>query len=198
MIEKVIEESEDEVISLQEAKLAVNITNNLKDNLLRSYISASRAMCEAFCRHTIVDKTIVIQMPLPKRIEDEFNLSTATIDPYNIAKKMKLPYPPIKSIEHIKLVKSNGEKTDFTDFTFDDVSSVVFWNLESSNISISEFRYIEVQFKVGWGDVKVPPAFKGAVLDTFVAMYDERGDMYGLPKKAEQLLKPYQDMESHA
>lgn len=197
MIERVISEDGQEPITLSLAKQILNVTHKLKDEEINGLISTARALCETCSRHTILDRTRLIRMPLPVQTTDELNVLTTVQDPFGISKSMRLPYPPVTKINSIELVKHNGTTTPFTDYNFDEMLGTVYWDLADSSVVISDHKYIQVNYSTGWGDNDVPADIKGAIREVLIALWDEGGNLDGLPKKAIELLMPYQHQQSY-
>lgn len=168
----VITPPEEEPVSVATAKAHLRVDYSTDDALIATYLKAARELCEGLARRAFVTQSL-------RLVLDDF--------PSNYI--LKLPRPPLQSVEAVTYLDADGVEHDWTDFTFDAGSEpgrVIFNSLP--NASLQESGAVAVEFTAGYESAAdMPNIFVMAILQTVANWYELR-EMGDVPKSAKSLL----------
>lgn len=186
---KIIQISETEPITLDEAKLHLRVTNDEEDNLIKSLITVARQRCEAVTNRALVSTTFELIM-------DSF------------PEKIVLPMPPAESVVCIEYKDCEGIEEEMPEEDY------IFYNSEPAVIipaygkSWPSFNpypkgAVKVRYVAGYNSGEgpefiIPEAIKEAMLLIIGVFYENREDILAkghipktLPLGVDALLYPY-------
>lgn len=168
----VITPPEAEPVSVATAKAHLRVDYATDDALIESYLKAARELGEGLARRAFVTQGL-------RLVLDEFPAGLI----------LKLPRPPLQSVEEVTYLDSDGAEHTWTDFTVDARSEpgrIIFHSLPSD--SLLESGAVAVEFTAGYGDAAdVPVVFVQAILQTVAVWYENR-EMGDVPASAKNLL----------
>jgi uncharacterized phiE125 gp8 family phage protein len=102
---------------------------------------------------------------------------------------LKLPRPPLQSVDAVTYLDSDSDEHDWTDFTVDTGSEpgkVIFNSLPTANLQ--ESGAVAIEFTAGYESATdLPNVFVMAILQTVANWYELR-EMGDVPKSARSLL----------
>jgi len=169
----VITPPEEEPVSVATAKAHLRVDYATDDALIESYLKAARELGEALARRAFVTQTLRL-----------------VVDQIPADRVLKLPRPPLQSVEAITYIDDDGNEHDWTDFTVDARSEpgrIIFHSLP--NASLQESGAIAIEYIAGYESAAdMPMVFAQAVLLTVAHWYENR-EMGDLPMGAKTLLK---------
>lgn len=152
-----------EPITPQEAKSHLRIDGNDDDMLISSLIAAAREYCETFQNRAYITQTW------------EMTLDSFPQMP------LKLPKPPLQSVDSIKYINQDGIET-----VFDAANYVVDTDSEPGrialapgvswpNVTLKPIGGVKIRFTAGYGDASaVPKMVKQAILLLVGHWYENR------------------------
>ncbi len=162
----------EEPVSVATAKAHLRVDTSADDALIGVYLSAARELGEGLARRAFVTQSL-------RLVLDEFPASLI----------LKLPRPPLQSVEEITYLDEDGIGHAWTDFTVDARSEpgrVIFHSLPTD--SLLESGAVAVEFTAGYGDAAdVPGVFVQAILQTVANWYEFR-EIGDVPASAKKLL----------
>ncbi len=161
----------EEPVSVATAKLHLRVDNTADDALIALYLKAARELCEGLARRSFVSQSY-------RLVLDDFPSAP-----------LKLPRPPLQSVEAVTYLDVDGDEHDWTDFTVDTGSEpgkVIFNSLPTA--SLQESGAVAVEFTAGYETADdLPNGFVMAILQTVANWYEFR-EMGDVPKSARLLL----------
>jgi len=106
-------------------------------------------------------------------------LSTATYAGYldGFVSSVKLPKPPLKSVDKVEYIDADGVTQTFTGFTIDDVSvpAVLYFNSTPAGVKTDGTNNVIVTFTSGYD--KVPSAIQSWVLIYGLTLFENRENL---------------------
>jgi uncharacterized phiE125 gp8 family phage protein len=168
-------------ITLDDAKIHEREDLDEADN--NDYITAQLSACvdiaENFTRRAFITQ--------------EWQFQSNIIYPF-----MKLPYPPLQTIDSVYTLDSDGTATlvDADNYMMDNVSQpgrIIFKSSFSSSYGVKYYYpVLRVNFTAGYGDLAddVPWEIKEGILQAFGHLYENRESQM-MPPEAMNLLFPY-------
>lgn len=174
-----------EPVTLDEAKNFLKIDGALEDNLISALITAARQRVEEYLGKSLI---------------------TQTWDVYfdSVSDRVKLPRPPVQSIEGVYVMDDTGNETivDSADYLVrnNEILTIAGWP------SYSSFQGFRVRFIAGYGPTTddVPQAVKKAIMLLIGNMYENRdgwwtesaklGASQEFPPIVKTLLDPYREV----
>lgn len=167
----VITPPEEEPISVATAKAHLRVDYSTDDALIGTYLKAARELCEGLARRAFVTQSY-------RLVFDDF--------PSN---QLRLPRPPLQSVEAVTYLDADGNEHDWTDYTVDTGSHpgrIIFNSLP--NASLQESGAVAIEFTAGYESATdMPTLFVMAILQTVANWYENR-EMGDVPKSAKLLL----------
>lgn len=167
----VITPPEEEPVSVETAKAHLRVDTTADDALIETYLKAARELCEGLARRSFVTQTF-------RLVLDDFPASS-----------LKLPRPPLQSVDAVTYIDSNGDEHDWTNFVADarsEPGKITFSSLP--NASLQESGAVAIEFTAGYeSTADLPNAFVLAILQTVAAWYEGR-EMGRVPNGAKELL----------
>lgn len=160
----------EEPVSVATAKAHLRVDTTADDALIGIYVTAARELGEGLARRAFVTQSL-------RLVLDKFPASLI----------LKLPRPPLQSVEEITYLDDDGVEHAWTDFTVDARSEpgrIIFHSLPSD--SLLESGAVAIEFTAGYGDAAdVPGVFTQAILQTVANWYEfrEMGDAPASAKK---------------
>lgn len=168
----VITPPEEEPVSVETAKAHLRVDYSTDDALIATYLKAAREICEGLARRAFVTQSL-------RLVLDDFPTSAV----------LKLPRPPLQSVEAVTYIDDGGNEHDWTDFTVDagsEPGKVIFNSLP--NASLQETGAVAVEFTAGYeSSADMPSIFQIAILQTVATWYELR-EMGDVPSSAMKLL----------
>lgn len=168
----VITPPEAEPVSLETVKAHLRVSGSAEDTLLAAYLQAAREMGEGLARRAFMTQTLRL-----------------TLDDFPSNAILKLPRPPLQSVDAVTYLDSDEVEHAWTDFTMDARSEpgrIVFNS--KPGVSLSESGAVAVEFTAGYEDAAdVPGVFVQAILQTVAVWYENR-EMGDIPSGAKKLL----------
>lgn len=168
----VITPPEEEPVSVATAKAHLRVDYATDDALIESYLKAARELGEGLARRAFITQSF-------RLVLDDF--------PANAL--LKLPRPPLQSVEAVTYLDADGVEHDWTDFTVDARSEpgrIIFNSLP--NASLLESGAVAVEFTAGYESAaEMPAVFTQAILQTVANWYEFR-EMGDMPTSAKKLL----------
>lgn len=168
----VITPPDEEPVSVATAKLHMRVDTSADDALIGDYLQAARELCEKLARRAFMTQS--------------FRL---VLDGFPASLILKLPRPPLQSVDEITYLDSDGVEHAWTDFTVDARSEpgrIIFHSLPGD--SLLESGAVAIEFTAGYGDAAdVPGVFAQAILQTVAVWYENR-EMGDIPGGAKNLL----------
>ena len=162
----------EEPVSVATAKLHLRVDNTADDALIALYLKAARELCEGLARRAFAAQSL-------RLVLDEFPANGI----------LKLPRPPLQSVESVTYLDSEGDEHDWTDFTVDTGSEpgrILFDSQPTA--SLQESGAVAVEFTAGYATAEdLPNVFVTAILQTVANWYEFR-EMGDVPKSARLLL----------
>lgn len=167
----VITPPEEEPVSVATAKTHLRVDTTADDALIETYLKAARELCEGLARRSFVTQTF-------RLVLDDFP-----------SVPLKLPRPPLQSVDAVTYLDADGNEHDWTDFTADTGSEpgkVIFNSLPTA--SLQESGAVAIEFTAGYESAAdLPNVFVMAILQTVANWYELR-EMGDVPKSARSLL----------
>lgn len=167
----VITPPEEEPVSVATAKAHLRVDTTADDALIETYLKAARELCEGLARRSFVTQTF-------RLVLDDFPSAP-----------LKLPRPPLQSVDAVTYLDADGNEHDWTDFTADTGSEpgkVIFNSLPTA--SLQESGAVAIEFTAGYESAAdLPNVFVMAILQTVANWYELR-EMGDVPKSARSLL----------
>ncbi len=167
----VITPPEEEPVSVATAKAHLRVDTTADDALIETYLKAARELCEGLARRSFVTQTF-------RLVLDDFP-----------SVPLKLPRPPLQSVDAVTYLDADGNEHDWTDFTADTGSEpgkVIFNSLPTA--SLQESGAVAIEFTAGYESAAdLPNVFVMAILQTVANWYELR-EMGDVPKSARSLL----------
>lgn len=167
----VITPPEEEPVSVATAKSHMRVDTTADDALIETYLKAARELCEGLARRSFVTQTF-------RLVLDDFPSAA-----------LKLPRPPLQSVDAVTYIDSEGTEHDWTGFTVDagsEPGKIIFNSLP--NASLQESGAVAIEFTAGYeSTADLPNAFVLAILQTVAAWYEGR-EMGRVPSGAKELL----------
>lgn len=162
---------EEEPVSVATAKAHLRVDTTADDALIETYLEAARELCEGVARRSFVTQTF-------RLVLDDFPSTP-----------LKLPRPPLQSVDAVTYIDADGNEHDWTDFTVDTGSEpgkVIFNSLPTA--SLQESGAVAIEFTAGYESAAdLPNVFVLAILQTVANWYEFR-EMGDVPKSARSLL----------
>lgn len=169
----VITPPEEEPVAIETVKQHLRVDYAADDALIGAYLQAARELGEGLARRAFVTQTLRL-----------------VVDAFPANGVLKLPRPPLQSVESVTYLDSDGNEHEWTDFNVDTRSEpgrVVFNSAPSA--ALFESGAVAVEFVAGYGaDTDVPQTFIQGILLTVAHWYELR-DMGDLPMGAKTLFK---------
>ena len=166
----VITPPEEEPVSIATVKQHLRVDGTADDALLGVYLQAARELGEGLARRAFVTQTL-------RLVLDAFPTGP-----------LKLPRPPLQSVESVTYLDADGVEHEWTDFSVDARSEpgrIVFNSTPSA--SLFESGAVAIEFIAGYGaDTDVPQTFVTAILQTVATWYELR-EMGDVPLSAKRL-----------
>lgn len=163
---------EEEPVSVATAKAHMRVDYSTDDALIATYLKAAREICEGLARRAFVTQSL-------RLVLDDFPPSAI----------LKLPRPPLQSVEAVTYIDDDGNEHDWTDFKCDagsEPGKVIFNSLP--NASLQESGAVAVEFTAGYESAAdMPSIFTMAILQTVTSWYELR-EMGDVPTSAKRLL----------
>ena len=153
-----------EPLSFDEAKAYLRIDTDDEAPMLVTMIQAAREWCQNYCKRTFMATTYTLTF-------DNFPASGCAI---------KLPYPPLTSITHVKYYDSSGTQQTWSASNYSaDTSSEPGRLLPAYNVVYPSVRpaenMVEIRYIAGYSSVAtVPTSIKQAMLLLVAHMYEMR------------------------
>lgn len=155
----VIEPPEEEPVSIETVKQHLRVDIAADDALIGTYLQAARELGEGLARRAFVTQTLRL-----------------VVDAFPVNRVLKLPRPPLQSVESVTYLDSNGIEHEWTDFVTDARSEpgrVIFNSTPS--VSLFESGAVAIEFVAGYGaDSDVPQTFVQGILMTVAHWYENR------------------------
>jgi len=175
---KLITPPASEPVSLAEAKAYLRIDTNDEDALISGLITAAREYCESFHNRAYITQTWELSF-------DDFpNMP------------LKLPRPPLVSVESVKVIDSTGAETtlDPSDYIVDTDSEpgrIAFTSGKCwPSVELAPINAVKIRYTAGYDDAqKVPQSVKQAML-IYIAHRYENPDTDDVPEVVRTLLWP--------
>lgn len=162
---------EEEPVSVATAKAHLRVDTTADDTLITTYLKAARELCEGLARRSFVTQSF-------RLVLDDFP-----------SVPLKLPRPPLQSVEAVTYLDDDGNEHDWTDFTVDTGSEpgrIIFNSLPTA--SLQESGAVAIEFTAGYESAAdLPNVFVMAILQTVANWYELR-EMGDVPKSAKSLL----------
>lgn len=166
---RVIDFSDSEPVSLDEAKDHLEITGTAKDTMITRLITVARTMCEAYAGLSFVTQQRKIVMD------------------YFPCGKIKIPYGPVQYIDSVTYIDSNGDEVELDPANYHldnngDLAKLSY--LEDGKFSAwpptaDEPNAVEIIYTAGYHDVSgipLPPVVKQAILMQVATLFENRQD----------------------
>jgi len=175
---KLITPPASEPVSLAEAKAYLRVDTNDEDALISGLITAAREYCESFQNRAYITQTWELSF-------DDFpNMP------------LKLPRPPLVSVESVKVIDSTGAETtlDPSDYIVDTDSEpgrIAFaYGKCWPSVTLQPVNAVKIRYTAGYDDAqKVPQSVKQAML-IYIAHRYENPDTDDVPEVVRTLLWP--------
>lgn len=187
-----LEKNEQELVSLDEVKNYIRIDQSCDDNLINTFISATREAMES-----ILQKSIIKQKWLCKIDAKDINYIDISDDSSCISSKkvrIPLPRPPVITIEKVTINYKNGRSKILKDF--EEMADKQFYLLIDREEVRSSVKNIEIVYYAGIVEnaENVPYQLKLANLMLVANAYQNRfryDSSEFMPKNIEKLLAPF-------
>ncbi len=167
-----------EPVTLAEAKVYLRIDTSDDDATISALITAAREYCESFQNRAYITQT--------------WELSFDSFPPMPI----KLPRPPLISVESIKYIDNTGAETtlDPSDYVLDTYSEPgrIAFNYGKCwpSVTLQPVNAVRIRYTAGYGDAsKVPQSVKQAML-IYIAHRYEHPETDDVPEVVHTLLWP--------
>lgn len=148
----------EEPITLDDAKAQVRVTHDAEDALLTSYIAAARQRCEDYQRRAWLAQTWELTL-------DSFPCACA----FSPRAGIRLPRPPLQSVESVQYVASDGTLTTLDSAAYEvDTSAEPGWIYPAYGTTWPATRCVSgavrVRYVAGYADsAALPETWKMAV-----------------------------------
>lgn len=176
-----------EPIDVAFAKNYLRQDHALDDEIITLAISAAREVIEKYCGVSIVDKTLKVQF----FDFEEYDLGE---DGYIT---LNLPQGPIKTVESMETVNSQGTATAYTNYTVFGLKNKRVTFEPQYTLDSSGFGVYNLQYTTGFTDV--PKGLKIMVAKLLAHNYEVRGvavydmSVADIPMSLKDQLKPYRN-----
>lgn len=188
-----LEKTKQELISLAEAKNYIRIDQNCDDNLIDTFISATREAMESILQKSIIKQKWMYQV-------DAKDINYIELEAKNLSDisstkaKIPLPRPPVITIEKITINYKNGRSKILEDF--EEKSDHQFYVLINREEIRPSVKNIEIIYCAGIAEnpENVPYQLKLANLMLVANAYKNRFTYDSselMPKSIEKLLAPF-------
>ena len=175
---KLITPPASEPVSLDEAKAYLRIDTSDEDAIISGLITVAREYCESFQNRAYLTQTWELSF-------DDFP-----------DMPIRLPRPPLVSVESVKVIDSTGEETvlDPSDYIVDTDSEpgrIAFAQGKCwPSVELRPVNAVKIRYTAGYGDSnKVPQSVKQAML-IYIAHRYENPDSDDVPDVVRTLLWP--------
>lgn len=159
-------------ITLSDTKSFLKIDFNDDDQFITRLIKTASSQCETNINKTLVERTYVYSI-------------------YDQNKKtISLPYPPVKSISEIKVIKKDEsyETLNNTDYYFDSVGEIVNIKKDFNNFYRLDIEYIA-------GMTTINDEIMHALLMHIARMYEDRSGFSAIPLASMNIYKKYRGVK---
>lgn len=173
---KLIEPPAEEPVSLQETRTHLRLETG-EDDYIAGLIVVARRFCEAFQSRAYVTQTWDLFM-------DAFPAGC-----------IKIPLPPLQSVEFIKYKDSSGDlqTLNSSEYLMDPYSEpgLIFRAYGKSwPATYPEVNSVQIRFVAGHGDAAdIPPEVKHAILLKIADLYEHRGGDEGVDKNINEAIE---------
>jgi len=168
-----------EPVSLSEVKNYLKIDTSDDDDLISDIIKAARQLCEGYTRRAFITQT--------------WNMIFDAV-----GSEVRLPRPPIQSVEKISVIDEDGNSSEVSS----DIYVVETAENSKGRIRLKPgcswpshrgFGSFIVEYKAGYGDSAsdVPEGIKQGILQLIAALYENRGVVEEIPEVVKVVLEPY-------
>lgn len=155
----VTEPPEEEPVSIETVKLHLRVDHATDDALIGAYLQAARELGEGLARRAFVSQTLRL-----------------VLDAFPASGVLKLPRPPLQSVEAITYLDRDAVEHEWTDFVVDarsDPGKIVFNSAPSA--ALFDSGAVTIDFIAGYGaDTDVPQTFVQGILLTVAHWYENR------------------------
>lgn len=166
------EDSADLVIDLETAKNFLKVDFDNDDDLIKKLIRTATTQCETNINKTLTQKTYVYSI---------YNFPSSN--------PVVLPYPPIKSIDEVKVVNANGgcNTVDSGEYYLDDVGGLLNFKGNMGNA----YR-IDIEYTAGLESVN-EELIQGLLMH-IARMYEDRSGYSPIPLNSLNIYKKYKQI----
>lgn len=149
-------------LSLLKQHLHLESSYALEDDLLAAFVTAAREKAEEIARRAFVTQTLKL-----------------TLDEFPSESVIKLPRPPLASVESIYYTPESGSAVEFTDFVVDTTSEPGRIALAPSaswpSDDLTPLSGVAITYTAGYGAASaVPQLYKQAILMIVAHWYETR------------------------
>ena len=144
---KLVTPPTEEPITLEEAKSHLRVTHSLEDDIIEDLITDAREWCEDFDNKAYLTQTRILPLKEKKY------------------KPIKVPRPPLQSVEKIVVVDKDNTEHEVTDYEVDKISEPgrLLIN-EYPNVDQKEMNPVQITYKAGYESKEdVPGKVKRAI-----------------------------------
>ena len=189
-------------VTLEEAKIHLRLADLAEEDSIVSYlITAATEQAEAFTQRRFITQTW-------KLLFDSFPSKLTPTEDWPGA--IRLPYPPLQSITHVKYYDTNSTQqtlTAGTNYVVDTGTQpgriVPAPQLIWPSVQTEKLNAVEIKFVCGYGAAAaVPASIKAAILLILAHYYEYRQEVVTgtivtkIPMASEWLLWPYRDLRA--
>lgn len=187
-----LEKNEQELISLPEAKNYIRVEQNCDDNLIKTFISATREAMESILQKSIVKQKWSYQIDAKDVVYIEVNNDISDISSCKV--KIPLPRPPVIEIEKVTVNYKNGKSRVLNNYE-QEVDRQFCLLIDRNEIRPS-VKNIEIVYSAGIVEnvENVPYQLKLANLMLVANAYKNRFSYDSsefMPKSIEKMLAPF-------
>ncbi|UFT98095.1 head-tail connector protein [Radiobacillus kanasensis] len=172
---KVITEPMEEPLGVEVVKSYLRLDHSEEDTLLKSMITVAREQAENFTRRSIASKTYELTL-------EEFQ------------NKIKIPNPPLQTMESITVKDKSGTVTNVTNYMFSESEPAIL-HVEWPEVELYPVDAIKIRYTSGYDTV--PKSLEQAMLLHVSHLYENREivivgtSAVKMPFSVESLLLPY-------
>ncbi len=159
-------------IALEDVKSFLKVDFEDDDDFIKRLIKTASSQCETNINKTLVERTYIYSL-------------------YELKKNfIILPYQPIKSIEEIKLIKTDGSSINLneSDYIFDNIGGII--NIKST---LDNFYRLDIEYKAGL--TTITDELIQAMLIHIARMYEDRSGYSSIPLTSMNIYKKYREVK---
>lgn len=187
-----LEKSEQELVSLDEVKNYIRIDQSCDDNLINTFISATREAMESILQKSIIKQKWLCKIDVNDINHIDINDDSSCISSEKV--RIPLPRPPVITIEKVTINYKNGRNKVLENF--EELADKQFYLLINREEIRSSVKSIEIVYCAGVVEEakNVPYQLKLANLMLVANAYQNRfryDSAEFMPKSIDKLLSPF-------